>query len=82
MTRKRAKSTTLERSGPLNAGLVDAASWLSATRAECYRSHPSLVGGVTHSPSNTKAKEWISEHKASGREFSASADLFEINVAI
>jgi acetoacetyl-CoA reductase len=26
---------------------------------------------VTHSPANTKAKEWISEHKASGREFSA-----------
>ena len=26
---------------------------------------------VTHSPGNTKAKEWISEHKASGREFSA-----------
>jgi acetoacetyl-CoA reductase len=22
---------------------------------------------VTHSPGNTKAKEWISEHKASGR---------------
>ena len=26
---------------------------------------------VTHSPGNTKAKEWISEHKASGRELSA-----------
>ena len=26
---------------------------------------------VTHSPSNTKAKDWLSEHKASGREFSA-----------
>jgi acetoacetyl-CoA reductase len=26
---------------------------------------------VTHSPGNTKAKEWISGHKASGREFSA-----------
>jgi acetoacetyl-CoA reductase len=26
---------------------------------------------VTHSPGNTKAKEWISEHKASGREFGA-----------
>jgi acetoacetyl-CoA reductase len=26
---------------------------------------------VTHSPGNTKAKEWISEHKANGREFSA-----------
>ena len=26
---------------------------------------------VTHSSGNTKAKEWISEHKASGREFSA-----------
>ncbi len=26
---------------------------------------------VTHSPGNTKAKEWISEHKARGREFSA-----------
>jgi acetoacetyl-CoA reductase len=26
---------------------------------------------VTHSPGNTKAKEWISGHKTSGREFSA-----------
>ena len=26
---------------------------------------------VTHSPTNTKAKEWLSEHKTSGREFSA-----------
>ena len=26
---------------------------------------------VTHSPGNPKAKEWISEHKANGREFSA-----------
>ena len=26
---------------------------------------------VTHSPGNTKAKEWLSAHKASGREFSA-----------
>jgi acetoacetyl-CoA reductase len=26
---------------------------------------------ATHSPTNTKAKEWLSEHKASGREFSA-----------
>ena len=26
---------------------------------------------VTHSPGNTKAKEWISEHKARGHEFSA-----------
>ena len=26
---------------------------------------------VTHSPGNTKAKEWISKHKTSGREFSA-----------
>ncbi len=25
---------------------------------------------VTHSPGNTKAKEWISEHKARGYEFS------------
>src|SRR6202045_5074551 len=26
---------------------------------------------VTHSPGNTKTKEWLSQHKASGREFSA-----------
>ena len=26
---------------------------------------------VTHSPGNTKVKEWISEHKARGYEFSA-----------
>jgi acetoacetyl-CoA reductase len=26
---------------------------------------------VTHSPSNTKAQEWLSAHKAEGREFSA-----------
>ena len=26
---------------------------------------------VTHSPNNTKAKEWVSAHKADGREFSA-----------
>ena len=26
---------------------------------------------VTHSPSNTKAQEWLSAHKAKGREFSA-----------
>src|ERR1700751_5779687 len=26
---------------------------------------------VTHSPGNTKAKEWLSAHKTSGREFSA-----------
>ena len=35
---------------------------------------------VTHSPGNTKAKEWISEHKASGREFSAyPADVADFN---
>ena len=34
-------------------------------RAACYR----VV--VIHSSGNTKAEEWISEHKASGREFSA-----------
>src|SRR6202045_3616834 len=32
---------------------------------------------VTHSPGNTKAKEWISEHKASGCEFSVSYALLE-----
>jgi acetoacetyl-CoA reductase len=32
---------------------------------------------VTHSPGNTKAKEWLSEHKAAGREFSA----FPVDVA-
>jgi acetoacetyl-CoA reductase len=26
---------------------------------------------VTHSPGNTKTKEWLAEHKANGREFSA-----------
>jgi acetoacetyl-CoA reductase len=26
---------------------------------------------VTHSPNNTKANEWLAEHKAAGREFSA-----------
>src|SRR6266498_841966 len=26
---------------------------------------------VTHSPGNTKTKEWLSQHKASGHEFSA-----------
>jgi acetoacetyl-CoA reductase len=26
---------------------------------------------VTHSPGNTKVKEWLAEQKASGREFSA-----------
>ena len=35
---------------------------------------------VTHSPGNTKAKEWISEHKASGREFSAyPVDVADFN---
>ena len=28
---------------------------------------------VTHSPGNPKAKEWISEHKASGRELHRQA---------
>jgi len=32
---------------------------------------------VTHSLGNTKAKEWLAEHKASGREFSA----FPVDVA-
>jgi len=32
---------------------------------------------VTHSPGNTKAKEWLAEHKASGREFGA----FPVDVA-
>ena len=35
---------------------------------------------VTHSPSNTKAKDWLSEHKASGREFSAyPVDVADFN---
>ena len=35
---------------------------------------------VTHSPGNTKAKDWISEHKASGREFSAyPVDVADFN---
>ena len=35
---------------------------------------------VTHSPGNTNAKEWISEHKASGREFSAyPVDVADFN---
>ena len=32
---------------------------------------------VTHSPGNTKTKEWLSQHKASGREFSA----YQVDVA-
>jgi acetoacetyl-CoA reductase len=32
---------------------------------------------VTHSPGNTKAKEWLADHKAAGREFSA----FPVDVA-
>jgi len=35
---------------------------------------------VTHSPGNTKAKEWLSAHKASGREFSAyPVDVADFN---
>jgi acetoacetyl-CoA reductase len=35
---------------------------------------------VTHSPTNTKAKEWLSAHKASGREFSAyPVDVADFN---
>jgi acetoacetyl-CoA reductase len=32
---------------------------------------------LTHSPGNTKAKEWLADHKAAGREFSA----FPVDVA-
>jgi acetoacetyl-CoA reductase len=32
---------------------------------------------VTHSPGNTKAKDWLADHKAAGREFSA----FPVDVA-
>ena len=35
---------------------------------------------VTHSPSNTKAKDWISEHKASGREFRAYPVEWRISI--
>src|ERR1700747_2567018 len=35
---------------------------------------------VPHSPGNTKAKEWLSAHKASGREFSAyPVDVADFN---
>ena len=35
---------------------------------------------VTHSPGNMKAKEWLSAHKASGREFSAyPVDVADFN---
>ena len=35
---------------------------------------------VTHSPGNTKVKEWLAEQKASGREFSAyPVDVSDFN---
>jgi len=37
---------------------------------------------VTHSPGNTKAKEWISGHKTSGREFSAYPSTLQISIPV
>jgi acetoacetyl-CoA reductase len=35
---------------------------------------------VTHSPSNTRAKDWLGEHSAAGRQFSAyGVDVADID---